>query len=110
MLHRDGMHELSTSDARPARPARALLPVAIAAWLLLGAGRAAALAAEDSGAHLAGAVVGGLLGALWLAWLVRSFVRIVRGRPVRTPGLTPDLFFLAAVLSLVTVASAGGGS
>ena len=110
VVHRDGMDARTTPDAHPARPARTLLAVAIAAWLVLGAARTAALAAEDSGAHLAGAFVGGLLGALWLAWLVRSLVRRVRHRPVRTPGLSPSLFFIAAGLSLLTVASAGGGA
>jgi hypothetical protein len=89
---------------------RPLLIVSIVVWALLCIGRALSAASDASGgaAGQVGAFVGALLATLLLAFLGRSVVRLLRRRAVLSPLWTPSLFFIAAGLSLLLLAAAGG--
>jgi len=104
------MSEQGSAAPTGSSPARALLWVAVATWLLLSVGRAVTAASESagSGSRAAGAFIGGLLATVLLVFLVRSVARLVRRRPIFSPMWTPGLFFAAAGLSLLLLASTAG--
>jgi hypothetical protein len=103
--------DIATHLDRPIQSSnRALLFVSIGVWLLLGIGRAL-LAADEStgpGSQQVGAFFGALMATLLIALAVRTVVRAIRRRPLGSPFLTPALFFSAAVLNLLLLASAAG--
>ncbi len=92
------------------RESRSTLLAAIAAWLLFSAGSALAAAsdAEGGAAEGAGAFLGRMFATVLIAFVVRGVVRLVRREPFATPAWTPSLFFIAAVLSLLSLAGASG--
>ena len=93
-----------------AAPSRTLLYVAIGTWLLATVGRAVTAASESSGSasRQAGVFMGTLVTTLLVVFIVRSVVRLVRRRPILSPAWTPSLFFTAAGLSLLLLASTAG--
>ena len=80
--------------------------MAIAVWLLSGVGRALAMASDAS--QPAGAFVGALVATVVIVFVVRCVVRLVRRTPPLRPVWTPSLFFIAAGLNLLLVATTAG--
>jgi len=89
-----------------------LLFVAIATWLLASLGRAVTKASESSGGapEQAGVFMGTLVVGLVIVFVVRTVARLVRRRPILSPMWTPGLFFGAAGLSLLLVATTAGNA
>jgi len=98
------------TEKSEAAPSRTLLYVAIGTWLLATVGRAVTAASESSGSasRQAGVFMGTLVTTLLVVFIVRSVVRLVRRRPILSPAWTPSLFFTAAGLSLLLLASTAG--
>jgi len=104
------MNESSGSEEPGAGSSRTLLYVAIGTWLLATVGRAVTAASESSGSasRQVGVFIGTLFATLVLVLIVRGVVRLVRRRPILSPAWTPSLFFSAAGLSFLLLASTAG--